>query len=323
MGKRVLPTSTKERDNIVNPIVSIITPTFNRANLLPRVWESLKRQTLQDFQWIVVDDGSSDNTREVIAGFNDLRINYIYQENCGVNGARNRGEQEISSEYVVFLDSDDEFFSDTSLQEMVREIQNTRPEIAFVAFTVVDSEGKEGLSYLSQDYMETSYIDHVCEQNIRGEFFFIYRRDVLQNVAWPPFNGMEVLRHWRIIEHRPALMVNRPARIYHRKQGDNMTGAHSAIRRASSMAEAIGQLIAEHRKVWSVHCPSQLGKYQFYKAMYLSLCGPGWYAIPAILIAIRFGTIAIRCKAAVLALTLFLPLSVRQQLFILRAENKR
>lgn len=304
----------------MNPIVSIITPTFNRAHLLPRLWASIERQTLQSFQWVVVDDGSTDNTREIVAAFNDQRIIYVHQNNAGVNRARNRGEQEVSAEYVVFLDSDDEFLADTSLREMIAEIQATSPEIAWVGFTTRDSEGKDGLSHLPQERIETAYIDHVCEQRIWGEFFPIYRSDALHISAWPPFNGMEVLRHWRIIKHRPALLINRPARIYHRKQGDNLSGAHSAVSRSASMAEAVSQLIAEHREAWLAHCPCQLGKYQFYRAMYLSLSGPGWCAIPGLAMSVLYGTCTIRRKAIMLAITLLLPRNMRQKLFILRAE---
>lgn len=304
----------------MNAAVSIITPTYNRAHLLPRVWASLLKQTEERFQWIIVDDGSTDSTREVVQDFNDSRITYVWQENQGVNGARNRGEQEISGDYVIYLDSDDELLKQTTLQEMLAEIQATRPEIAWVAFTVVDSEGHAGLYHLPADRLETGYIDHVCEQKIWGEFFPIYRRNVLHISPWPQFNGMEALRHWRIVQQRPALLVNRPARIYHRDVGDNLTGAHSALRRSAQMAEATGQLIKEHQAAWLSHCSCQLGKYSFYRAMYLALSTPGFIALSDLLRALRYGNSATKTKALVLGINLFLPLKVRQSLFIKRAR---
>ena len=126
----------------MNPAVSIVTPTYNRAHLLPRVWASIVRQTETNFEWIVVDDGSSDDTREVVLGFNDPRIHYVHQENRGVNEARNRGDSKVRADYVVYLDSDDELLHETTLAEMLSEVRVAHPKIAWVGFTVVDAEGR-------------------------------------------------------------------------------------------------------------------------------------------------------------------------------------
>ncbi|GAI16908.1 unnamed protein product [marine sediment metagenome] len=67
-----------------HPKVSVIIPTYNRANLLPRTIKSVLNQTFRDFELIIVDDGSTDNTKQVIERFQtDLRVKYIYQENSG------------------------------------------------------------------------------------------------------------------------------------------------------------------------------------------------------------------------------------------------
>ena len=89
-----------ERALPMAPTVSIVTPTYNRAHLLPRAWASIARQTETRLEWIVVDDGSTDNTRQVVLAFNDPRIHYIYQHNQGVNEARNRGGLEVRGDYV-------------------------------------------------------------------------------------------------------------------------------------------------------------------------------------------------------------------------------
>ena len=64
----------------MNPFVSVITPTYNRAHLLPHVSASLLKQTEERFHWIIVDDGSTDSTREVVQEFNDPHITYVRQE---------------------------------------------------------------------------------------------------------------------------------------------------------------------------------------------------------------------------------------------------
>jgi glycosyltransferase involved in cell wall biosynthesis len=95
----------------MNPKVSVIIPTYNRANLLPRAIKSVLNQTFQDFELIVVDDGSTDNTRKVVEEFQkgDSRVKYFYKENGGPGSARNFGLKNAKGNFVIFLDSDDMF----------------------------------------------------------------------------------------------------------------------------------------------------------------------------------------------------------------------
>lgn len=96
------------------PYFSIIIPTFNRAHLLSRAIESVIAQEFSDWQLIVVDDGSSDNTGEVVRVFTDIdtRISYHYSKNQGAAEARNLGATFASGRYLTFLDSDDEYLPD-------------------------------------------------------------------------------------------------------------------------------------------------------------------------------------------------------------------
>lgn len=90
--------------------LTIFTPAFNRAHLLPRLYESLCNQTCQDFDWLVVDDGSSDDTKSLVAGWiteNRIPITYIYQENQGMHGAHNTAYRVIKATLNTCIDSDD------------------------------------------------------------------------------------------------------------------------------------------------------------------------------------------------------------------------
>src|SRR5262249_22312462 len=89
---------------------TVITPTFNRARTLPRVWESLRAQTYTSFEWVVVDDGSTDGTDALIADCAaraSFPIRSLRQENRGKHVAMNRGVAASSGEMIVVLDSDD------------------------------------------------------------------------------------------------------------------------------------------------------------------------------------------------------------------------
>lgn len=92
-------------------LVSIITPAYNSANYLPEAIASVQQQTYADWEMIVIDDGSTDHTREAIAPY-EADIRYVYQENQGVSAARNHGIRLAQGEWVAFLDADDYFFPD-------------------------------------------------------------------------------------------------------------------------------------------------------------------------------------------------------------------
>ena len=93
------------------PLVSVIIPTFNRAKVIKRAVNSVFEQTFQDFECIVVDDGSTDETESVLNEFAN-KIKVIKTENRGVSAARNIGTSQAKGTFIAFLDSDDEWKKD-------------------------------------------------------------------------------------------------------------------------------------------------------------------------------------------------------------------
>ncbi len=96
-----------------SPFFSIIIPTYNREAFISKAVQSIIDQTFKNWELIVVDDGSTDNTSNIIASFKDERIKYIYQQNSERSVARNNGIVNSKGKYICFLDSDDTFFSYT------------------------------------------------------------------------------------------------------------------------------------------------------------------------------------------------------------------
>lgn len=114
------------------PVVSVIIPTYNRAHSLGKSIKSILTQSYQDFEVIVVDDRSTDNTEQIIKNFNDPRIKYIqHQHNSGAAVARNTGLENSSGRYIAFLDSDDEWLPQ-KLTKQVELLQQSRPEVGVV-----------------------------------------------------------------------------------------------------------------------------------------------------------------------------------------------
>lgn len=92
------------------PLVSIITPTFNRGYIIGRAIESVVGQTYPNWEHLIVDDGSTDNTAEVVAGFKDPRIKYLTRSNKGPSAARNTALSVAQGEWIAYIDSDNELF---------------------------------------------------------------------------------------------------------------------------------------------------------------------------------------------------------------------
>lgn len=105
-------------------MVSVIIPTYNRADKIKPAVESVLNQTYTDFELIVVDDGSTDNTSEVIESIEDSRIRYVHQENAGACAARNNGINYAKGEYIAFHDSDDIWHKDKLEKQMNALLQN-------------------------------------------------------------------------------------------------------------------------------------------------------------------------------------------------------
>lgn len=101
------------------PLVSVVIPLYNKELHIKRAIDSVLAQKIQDFELVIVDDGSTDNSAEIVKAVHDTRIRLIQQENAGVSAARNRGIKESKADLIAFLDADDEWLP-TFLETMLR-----------------------------------------------------------------------------------------------------------------------------------------------------------------------------------------------------------
>jgi glycosyltransferase involved in cell wall biosynthesis len=130
-----------------NPTVSVIIPTHNRAHLITKAIKSVLNQTYQEFELIVVDDASTDNTEEVVKSFSDNRIRYIPQKtNLGGSAARNTGIKAAKGEYIGFLDDDDEWLTE-KLQKQINKFQKLPDDfgLVYTGQVVVSEKRRESL----------------------------------------------------------------------------------------------------------------------------------------------------------------------------------
>src|SRR5256885_11934472 len=124
------------------PLVSIVIPAYNHAPYLPETIESVLRQTYQNWELLIIDDGSTDATPEIVQRYSDARIRPYRQENHGLSATVNRGIELAHGEYFAFLPSDDLYEPDKlAIQVPVLE-ENPAVGAVFFRQTVIDAEGK-------------------------------------------------------------------------------------------------------------------------------------------------------------------------------------
>ncbi|MBE0500936.1 MAG: glycosyltransferase family 2 protein [Desulfuromonadales bacterium] len=125
-----------------DPLVSVVLPTYNRKDIIGRTISSVLQQTFTNLELIIVDDGSTDETREYVESeFVDDRINYLYQLNNGVSSARNTGLNHVNGRYVAFIDSDDQWV-ETKIEKQLAFFRE-HPEVGliFCDFAIVSRDG--------------------------------------------------------------------------------------------------------------------------------------------------------------------------------------
>ena len=121
--------------------IALIIPTFNRGYCLSSTIQSVLQQTYFNWTLTIIDDGSTDNTKEVVESFNDPRINYVYQENAERSAARNNGIVHSETTWICFLDSDDEY-SSNHLSTLVEFIEKENPSPGLIATGLLIDNGK-------------------------------------------------------------------------------------------------------------------------------------------------------------------------------------
>lgn len=194
--------------------LTVFTPAYNRAHTLGRTYESLRMQDCKDFIWMIVDDGSSDNTAELVDSWkkenNGFEICYIYKENGGMHTAHNTAYENIHTELNVCIDSDD-----CMAEGAVRKILNT--------WDKVRGEGYAGLIGLDAD-LQGKVIGQGFQQNLKettlsgyyaaggsGDKKLVYRTDIInQFPPYPVFEGEKYVAlayKYRLIDQEYKLAV--------------------------------------------------------------------------------------------------------------------
>lgn len=207
-----------------HPFITILTPTYNRASLLPRLFDSLLRQTSKDFEWIVVDDGSTDDTREVVANLKEkcggaFPMGYVYKANGGKHMAINIGAERARGELLFIADSDD-LLTDDALETVENSWHDISDDKSFAGIAGLDitMDTCEVIgSGLPQEHIDCNAIDIRYRHHVTGDMKEVFRTEVLREFPFPEFAGErfcpEQLVWFRMARRYRLRYINKPIYI--------------------------------------------------------------------------------------------------------------
>jgi glycosyltransferase involved in cell wall biosynthesis len=198
-------------------IFTIITPTYNRANLLPRAYKSIVKQTFQGFEWIVIDDGSDDQTSTLIEKWQKeakFQIHYFWQENSGKHNALNKGVSEAKGYFILVLDSDD-WLENNCLKRLVERWNGLTVDqkdrcVGIVGLCAYSDGRIVGSPYKSDGIIIDSFELRMLH-HIKGDKFGINKTEVMRRFPFPDNLGRFVTESlvWnRIAKEYKQLCVN-------------------------------------------------------------------------------------------------------------------
>lgn len=243
-----------------SPFFTIVIPTYNRATLIGKTIASVLRQTYGDFEVIVVDDGSTDPTPEVVKNIVDPRVAYVRTANRERAAARNTGTQQAKGAYVTFLDSDDLLYPE-HLATAHRHLTAGAFEVYHQAYEVLNEEGvvlsrmQESDTYLNERLFTRGNIMSCMGVFLRADIAKMYRFDERLSLSgvedWELWIRLALrfsIHHGREIT---AALVQHEGRSVNRTEGDRwierMETFRAMVEQNVSVAEKYGALIPRFR----------------------------------------------------------------------------
>lgn len=168
-----------------NPLVTVIMPAYNAAGFIRQAIESVLCQTVSDLELLVIDDGSKDETRQIVEQLcnRDCRVHLLINEkNCGAGGTRNRGMDLSKSPYTALLDSDD-YWKPQMLEKLIKCLEQTGADLAYCSYELVDEEGKK----VCNDFIvpEETDFERSAVRNVISCSSVVFARSVVDRYRFP------------------------------------------------------------------------------------------------------------------------------------------
>jgi glycosyltransferase involved in cell wall biosynthesis len=178
-------------------MISILTSTYNRSYILSQLYESLKNQSIKDFEWIIVDDGSTDNTKDIVNKWiketNAFKITYLKQKNGGKHSAINKGVPLAMFDYIYIIDSDD-YMTFDAVEKIHLWLATIIDKEEFAGVSGLKGvKSDSGINVLGQfptdmEYIEATNLERK-QKKLLGDKAEVYRKDLLLKFPFPEFEG--------------------------------------------------------------------------------------------------------------------------------------
>lgn len=190
--------------------ITIFTPTYNRGYTLPRLYQSLIKQTEGDFEWLIVDDGSVDNTEDVVRRFIDegiLKIEYYKVSNSGKHSAINFGVKKAKGSLFFIVDSDD-WLASQAVERILYHFSRIESDEQFAGVVGLRAfeNGERVGGEINFDILDCSYLELRYVRKIKGDMVEVFKTDILRQYAFPAFQNEKFCPE--------ALVWNRIGRTY-------------------------------------------------------------------------------------------------------------
>lgn len=196
--------------------LTIFTPSYNRAYTLHKCYKSLKRQSNKDFLWLIIDDGSTDNTKELVDSWieeNLIEIRYHYQNNQGMHGAHNKAYELMDTELNVCIDSDD-YMPDDAVENIINFWnKNKRDDLAGIIALDAYEDGNIIGQRFPEDMKETTLFEINNIHKVQGDKKLVYRTELTKEYPYPLFEGEKYVglayKYYKLDEKYKLLTLNK------------------------------------------------------------------------------------------------------------------
>lgn len=174
--------------------LTVFTPTYNRKHLLPRLYESLKNQSNKNFIWMIIDDGSTDGTENLVKGWqqeNTIEIIYFYKENEGMHSAHNVAYENITSPWNTCIDSDDQL-SENAVERICNQIKSVEIDEYFYAIVGLDADQQGNLigTKFPDNLKKIKFIEIYLKYHLKGDKKIVYKTKVMKDLPpYPVYEG--------------------------------------------------------------------------------------------------------------------------------------
>jgi glycosyltransferase involved in cell wall biosynthesis len=212
------------------PLISVIIPTYNRSKTIARTINSALNQTYSKIELIIVDDGSSDNTSEILNKYNDPRIRlFTHEKNKGVTAAKNTGLRNIKGEWFTTFDSDDEMLPE-AIETMISIPLHFDNTITAVSCNCIDTSDNEftGKGLTKDQYLDVKTLMTKC----KGDFWGLTKTSLLMNEYFnETLSGFETVLWYKIDDRAKRYYIHKALSIVHTEGDDRISNSTSNFKK--------------------------------------------------------------------------------------------